>query len=410
MANAGANATSAKRSVVWFILRYFALVLIITLMIRAFFLESFTVTSGSMAPSLLGIHRQCACPKCGFPVVVGAPPADVDPVLHWQVRCPNCGQGDLGLENQPDRPGQWLLVDKNVYEWRSPRRWELVVFRGPNGTPYVKRVVGLPGETVQIKDGDVYINGELSRRTRDQIARMSFPVYEQDYFVPGRWCATGHVELGALIRFSCRDDRGSATLFAVDRNQPRLTDYFVYNGARVNLVDPVSDCWMTLRLHSQGQDGGMRIGLKSDETASSPQLVPIPAAGSKFPLRQDSDDRIIDKLTNGEHQLNMYDIDKKLTLVMDQQVIYEQREDRRPSDGPALAKFDLIGLDVQIWQLKYYRDTHYQSVGRHGIKTPCRLGPDEFFVLGDNSAVSDDSRMWPEPSVKRSALIGRPLR
>ncbi|MEZ5950240.1 MAG: S26 family signal peptidase [Planctomycetaceae bacterium] len=38
-----------------------------------------------------------------------------------------------------------------------------------------------------------------------------------------------------------------------------------------------------------------------------------------------------------------------------------------------------------------------------------RLGPDEYFVLGDNSAVSVDSRHWPEGSVTRSLLIGRPV-
>jgi signal peptidase I len=115
--------------------------------------------------------------------------------------------------------GDRLLVDRLVFEWRDPRRWEVVVFRGPDGIAYVKRIAGLPGETVQVVDGGVEINGER---------------------------------------------------------------------------------------------------------------VPGPAAP-------------------------------------------------------------------------------YEPAGRHGNQHPHRLGEDEFFVLGDNSPASNDSRHWPDPAVKRSALIGKPV-
>ncbi len=58
--------------------------------------------------------------------------------------------------------GDILVVDKQIYEWRLPQRWEIIVFHGPEyrTTPYVKRIVGMPGETVEIKDGRIHINGE----------------------------------------------------------------------------------------------------------------------------------------------------------------------------------------------------------------------------------------------------------
>ncbi len=60
--------------------------------------------------------------------------------------------------------GQEILMNRVVYRLSLPKRGDVVVFL-PNGNQnshyYVKRVVGLPGETIQIKDGNVYINGVL---------------------------------------------------------------------------------------------------------------------------------------------------------------------------------------------------------------------------------------------------------
>ena len=54
-----------------------------------------------------------------------------------------------------------IVAFRLSYLFREPRRYEMVVFRGPPGdrTLYVKRILGLPGETLHIRDGHVYING-----------------------------------------------------------------------------------------------------------------------------------------------------------------------------------------------------------------------------------------------------------
>ena len=58
--------------------------------------------------------------------------------------------------------GDQLIVDKISYRFRDPKRYDIVVFpyQYEETTYYIKRIIGLPGETVQVIDGYVYIDGE----------------------------------------------------------------------------------------------------------------------------------------------------------------------------------------------------------------------------------------------------------
>jgi signal peptidase I len=117
-----------------------------------------TVAGSSMAPTLEGPHRTFRCDACQFDFSVG-----LDQLLDDErANCPRCGQctGDRcdGLDHRGDR----LLVDRTAFAFRLPRRWEVVVFRSPAdaGQLFVKRVVGLPGETVTLGDDGIWINGQ----------------------------------------------------------------------------------------------------------------------------------------------------------------------------------------------------------------------------------------------------------
>lgn len=91
--------------------------------------------------------------------------------------------------------GDNLIVEKISYRFRDPKRYDIIVFpyKYEKNTYYIKRIIGLPGETVQIIDGYVYIDGE--QLTSDvygsevmenpQTAAEPITLGEDEYFVLG---------------------------------------------------------------------------------------------------------------------------------------------------------------------------------------------------------------------------------
>ena len=88
--------------------------------------------------------------------------------------------------------GEEILLNKIVYQFSTPKRGDVIAFH-PNGNEnthlYIKRIVALPGETIQIKQGSVYINGEMlamDTETEDAgVAADAVNLGDDEYFVMG---------------------------------------------------------------------------------------------------------------------------------------------------------------------------------------------------------------------------------
>ena len=182
----------------------FAVAFILALLFRAFVAEAFVIPTGSMAPSLMGAHRDVFCDQCEHRFQLGASTEAGDPVTVVGGVCPNCRHANaLNLRDEPDDRtfnGDRILVSKYAYALHDPDRWDVVVFKVPINPKqnYIKRLVGLPGEVLSIRHGDVYradlstmsvdgpsvasdfnaAIGEVLRKPADKLMAMSHHVYD----------------------------------------------------------------------------------------------------------------------------------------------------------------------------------------------------------------------------------------
>ena len=159
---------------------------ILAFLFRGFVAEAFVIPTGSMAPTLQGRHMDVICSECGHQYRTGAsvendefgPPRGA----VTRTRCPICRyamtldkEGDV---NQRSFNGDRILVSKFAYQFQAPQRWDVIVFKYPGNAKinYIKRLIGLPGETLRIWHGDVYVldpatQAEPAERQRYRIER-----------------------------------------------------------------------------------------------------------------------------------------------------------------------------------------------------------------------------------------------
>ena len=91
--------------------------------------------------------------------------------------------------------GDWVLAEKVTYLLRRPKRWEVVAFRNGEGMQVMKRVVGLPGESISLKKHRICIDGDLSDAPQP-VCSLKYSAYGNLHRGKTAACGKGYYVMG----------------------------------------------------------------------------------------------------------------------------------------------------------------------------------------------------------------------
>jgi signal peptidase I len=400
---------------------------------RTWFVEGFpvfcAVNGGSMATTLLGSHVDFVCSRCKFVFHCDAQDCDGTTLL-----CPNCS-ARLGIASPlVVLSGDRVLIDRTAYQLRRPERWEVVAFHRmkDNQDLTVKRVVGLPRENVQIIDGDIFINGQIVRKTLRQQRALRVLVHDDDHAGPTpRWRpldagSNWSRQNGCLVH---AENTGEDIGWVVynhpnpESDDPQalapITNYEFFNRGRLqrreNLV-PMSDVAMSFRvveIHGRGL-----LSLQATD-GQDEFMVQIDPGGGKFVLLKNRQTQAgvsgkIPASLRGQ-TIDVSLIDRQLLFAVGGHALatINMASPRRLPVAEQPLAIGVQGLGIVLDRLRVYRDVYYTEAlftGVHRGESSWQLGEDEYFVLGDNSPISEDSRTWRDDRFARfKSMVGKPF-
>lgn len=327
-------------------------------------------------------------------------------------RIPSSSMAPTFLGN-PDS-GDRVLVDKTRFIRRAPERWMLAVFRRPGDRrTYVKRLVGLPGDLLLIRDGDVYNHGALLIKPDAVLDEVLVPVYDETAHRPrfdAFWCVTsGEADPSSEGILLLPGPDGPAAI----QTRDEITDGHLDREGRFRPGrNVVPDLEVRIRFTPGAGARSLEVELDRDRDRIRVR-VGIGAAG-RIELPGGATRPLPGlKATPGrEHQLTVSNVDSRLRVRWDGVVVCDQSgtpPDRGQPLPPRRTRVEVTGSGgpLRISGLRIRRDLHFTRDGEHATATPTRVDSDHYFLLGDNSGESVDSRQWgPVPG---AGLIGEPV-
>jgi signal peptidase I len=392
------------------------------------FAESFIVPTGAMAPTVIGAHADRVCPNCGCRFAVS--------LSEWVRRddfgepdrssietyCPNCRQPHVVDAQATLLRGDRLLADKTI----RPDRWSVAVFRNPRNRKesYVKRTVGLPGETIELAVGDVFINGKRVRKDPHVATDLWIAIHdtalvpkETDTSTPlwrprgkpsrwrqrgGQWSAKGETAGHDLLEFT-----------------GNVTDFLAYNDYSFRDTErehPVDDVLVTCEIGEFHGPGGLgfdwgfgessvHVEAKSDGKIVVEATSALPSgeihrasANGQCKAAIASGDSLSFAVRDGQAYV-MHNRDVISLAIFGPDDVESVRDIPVPAAGCRLA-ISAEDCSVALNRITIHRDVYFigseldSNPLQAGTGTPLQLADNEYFMLGDNSARSLDSRFF----------------
>ncbi len=394
-------------------LEAFAVAIALALIVRHYSLEAFRIPSKSMMPTLVGA----------------------------------------------DTGGDRILVDKGRWLRHDPARWEPTVFQYPlnRSKNFIKRMVGMPGETLKIEDGDIWTSRGgadfgIERKPEGPQEALFFPYYpepveQRDYFANRR--ERNWEGLGWEI-----DERGGR--FAVDATG-KVTLRFLADVLQYRSEGVWGNALLPEYKKGDGAAGDLRVrfdlgveragtfAIELTEHALARRLVLAPQGSYATVANMDGTEErfpVDVRLGEGAYAVSFANVDDSLVIAIEGDADFrktfafsskgdaEQRaaDERHVADadteaariesqdpkeaarlrgeaealrrklaaGRTRVAFEADGLKATLKDVRIDRDVHYTIDSthdqrlRHGLEIP----EGHYFMLGDNTLSSKDSRAW----------------
>ena len=439
-------ATEVANTFEWLIIAF-----VLAFIFRAFVMEAFRIPTGSMADTLMGAHFRLRCSQCGYRYDHGCDSlrakqgGNFFDVRLPRTRCPSCGFKPPTTSIVPKSNGDRILVLKCIYQFVEPKQWDVVVFKNPlePHINYIKRLIGRPGETVEIIDGDVYINGKISRKPPKVQKELWMPIYDNNYrparprerFFNGRaWQRPLKNTPGSQWQI----DRARPAVFILDSAAEQINTLkydstlgnnfkasYAYNDITEYPYRPnCSDLMVRFYARHSKAEGQIGAGLSKYESRyrgwidfSGEMVISRIFNGQEEILSRKAieirpEERAVSfSFANVDHNLVLQIGTEKLTY--DLGPLPTDTGARETNIEPQAEIFGSGRLELS--HIAIFRDIHYTSKqlpgsGRRGRATEGRsltLGDDEFLVLGDNSPNSQDSRWWNKDGIGNNGRFFR---
>jgi signal peptidase I len=474
-----------------------AIAFVLAFLIRTFEAEAFVIPTGSMAPTLSGRNKDLTCSECGYAFQVSASeevakdgtPLGPDHLID-QCICPMCSHHiawNPRDDEYPSYSGDRILVNKFAFEFNDPKPWDVVVFKFPNGAQenYIKRLIGLPNETVRIHLGDIWKKNdlgdfELQRKPPVKLLAMLQPVFDNDLMpklkdlgLPERWRAEpatwttkdfsdyhldGKEKSEAWLRYENRVPPiwpGNKPSADVCNAPPQLVSDLTAYDTSSSISERNRDILVKNQCFSYHWVGDLAVQCEAEVGGASGTLaLELVKGGRRFQCRFDlatgratfstagpAPKQIHAEVDTpvhgpGKHQLRFANCDRQLYLWVDEQCVatvpYGDEQDDKPDRADLQpAGIAAAGADVTVRHIRILRDIYYiaaepsrEPMYDYKSRLPLLLfegrtteffsqpenwdaldpsnlreytktiSPGEYFVMGDNSAKSDDSRDW----------------
>ena len=385
------------------------------------------VVGSSMSPGMVGEHYLARCDACEFEFKCDIEQAN----QRRHLVCPNCGNQIERTTCEKRKPD---VVDVQLSDY-TIERWDVVAFQmPPKETPTekevagIKRVVGLPGESIEFRGGNLVANGSIVRKNLAQQKGMRLLVYDTRYrpkhsrhwAIPdgSKW------KLGDTFEFNPNGSNDAIEWFgfrgqknyshSIDENltqeSANIEDFYAFNQSLSRDLHPMDEIFVTMDVRVS-EDSILAWRFNHRGTIFEFQIdtqhgtLQVKSTDSKIPATSVP---LGELLPNSKLIVEFSSIDLQLQAWVNGTSLFHH--ELSETDAPIareLLKFGAANNRVVFDRIRIWRDLYYFPDENSRSSAPMRVSEDGVFVIGDNVPISVDSRYWLPPSIPKSRILGK---